>query len=173
MVHKWWNVLKSRWGMKEPIKRLLGSGFGSVSTQCYPSVQQHRGELSVFICPRHANRLREREEGGLTSITPKFRAKFIETPGDARFAFFPPAQSENTIRLLQSIHQKNWGAWGSVSNLQVLGPTAERLLWLAPTVLTPKLQPLLQQNCASLLRSVQTGTTEETERGNRGANLHL
>lgn len=144
MVHKWWNVFRSRWGMKEPIKRLLGSGFGSVSTQCYPSVQQHRGELSVFICPRHTNWLRA---GGrrFDLNNTKIQSKIYRDSGRCQICLFFPLRSQRTPLDCFSQFIKNWGTWGSVSNLQVLGPTVERLLWLAKTVLTPKLQPLLQE----------------------------
>lgn len=62
MVHKRWNVFKSRWGMKEYIHRLPGQGFGSSSTQHYPSVKQNRSDLSVFVCSSHADTQSERKK---------------------------------------------------------------------------------------------------------------
>lgn len=61
MVHKWWNVFESRWGMKEHIHRLPGQGFGSSSTQLYPSLKQNRSDLSVFVCSPPADTQSERK----------------------------------------------------------------------------------------------------------------
>lgn len=123
MAHKWWNVFRSRWGMKEPIKRPLDSGTGKVSAQRYPSVQQHRGEQSVFICPCHAGRHGEGNEGGLTSVTPKLGAEIYW--GSGQFQIW-----EQPLDCF-SQYIKSRLTWGSLSNLQVLGPAVERLLWLA------------------------------------------
>lgn len=123
MAHKWWNVFRSRWGMKEPIKRPLDSGIGKVSAQRYPSVQQHRGEQSVFICPCHAGRHGEGNEGGLTSVTPKLGAEIYW--GSGQFQIW-----EQPLDCF-SQYIKSRLTWGSLSNLQVLGPAVERLLWLA------------------------------------------
>lgn len=58
--------------MKEQIRRLPGQGFGSSSTQHYPSVKQNRSDLSVFVCSPPADTQSERKKASLTSITPKF-----------------------------------------------------------------------------------------------------
>lgn len=100
MAHKWWNVFRSRWGMKEPIKRPLDSGIGKVSAQRYPSVQQHRGEQSVFICPCHGRQTRRRERR-------RFDLSNTKTGSRNLLGLWAISNLRTTIRLLQSIHQKS------------------------------------------------------------------
>lgn len=77
---------------------------------------------------------------------------------------FLPAQIENTIRMLQSIHQKQ-EICGSLSNLQVLRPTMKKVLWLAWDATAPELQPMA--NCSFLVRSGQTETIREEGQGSK------
>ena len=97
--------------MKEPINRLPGPGFGSDSIQRYPSAKQHRNELSIFISPHPLDRQSLRGERQIDLSNTKTQRKIYGTLNSETVGVMPnppflPAQLENTIRLLQSIHQK-------------------------------------------------------------------
>lgn len=129
--------------MKNPINKLPGSELRKGSKQCYSSVKQQSSKLSVFIAPHPADALSE-QNGGPTSLTPKYGTKFVGpcTGQDIWLNQIP----KNTIRFNEFM--KKLKSWAIFSNVQVLRPTMETVLWLARSLSVPKLQPVA--NCSVL-----------------------